>query len=94
MERVLTQYFKRVCKIWSSGLSGYNKIHILQCICSYCIDTNFGLLVWTINEIDSFDKKKKKKRKILTMTGNFRKNSVTLIGFICQENSSKEILKK
>ena len=60
MERVLTQYFKRVCKIWSSGLSGYKKIHILQCICSYCTDTNFGLLVWTIDEIDSFDKKNKK----------------------------------
>ena len=24
-EKVLTEYFKRVCKIWSSELSGYNK---------------------------------------------------------------------
>ena len=41
-ERVLTEYFKRVCKIWSSELSGYNKF-ISLCICSSCIDTNF----WT-----------------------------------------------
>ena len=32
----------------------------------------FGLLDWTIDEIDSIDKKT---RKILTMTGNFHKNS-------------------
>ena len=33
----------------------------------------FGLLDWRIGEIDSIDKKKK--RKILTMTGNFHKKS-------------------
>ena len=32
----------------------------------------FGLLDWTIDEIDNIDKKT---RKILTMTGNFHKNS-------------------
>ena len=46
----------------------------------------FGLLDWTIDEIDSIDKKK----KILT---NFYK-TVTLISFTCQENLAVEVLKK
>ena len=71
-ERVLTEYFKRVRKIWSSELSGYNKFISHNAFAVPVLIPTFGLLDWTIDEIDSIDKKT---RKILTMTGNFHKNS-------------------
>ena len=71
-ERVLTEYFKRVCKIWSSELAGYNKFLSHNAFAVPVLILTFGLLDWTIDEIDNIDKKT---RKILTMTGNFHKNS-------------------
>ena len=70
--RVLNEYFKRVRKIWSSELSGYNKLISHNAFAVPVLIPTFGLLDWTIDEINSIDKKT---RKILTMTGNFHKNS-------------------
>ena len=59
-ERVLTEYFKRVRKIWSSELSGYNKFISHYAFAVLVLTPTFGLLDWTIDEIDSIDKKNKK----------------------------------
>ena len=59
-ERVLTEYFKRVCKIWSTELSGYNKfLSDKKCAIHVLIPT-FGLVNWTIDKIDNIDKKQDK----------------------------------
>ena len=73
-ERVLTEYFKRVRKIWSSELSGYNKFISHNGFAVPVLVPNFGPLDRAIDEICSIDKKT---RKIITMTGNFHKNSDT-----------------
>ena len=88
-ERVLTEYFERVCKIWSSELSEYNKFISHNAFAVPALIPTFGLLGWTTDGIDSIDKKK---TKILTTGGNFHKNSD--IGFIYRENSAVEVLTK
>ena len=59
-ERVLTEYFKRVHKIWSSELSGYNKFISRNAFAVPVLIPTFGLLDWTIDEINSIDKKQEK----------------------------------
>ena len=63
----------RVRKIWSSEFSGYNKFISHNTFAVPVLIPNFGLLDCTTDEIDGIAKKKT--RKILTMTGNFHKNS-------------------
>ena len=59
-ERVLTEYFKSICKIWSSELSVYNKIISHNAFAVPVLIPSFGLLDWTIDVIDSIDKKQEK----------------------------------
>ena len=73
-EGLLTKYFKRVRKIWSSELSGYNKILSDNKCAVPVLTPTFGLLEWRIDEIDNIDKKT---RQILLMTGHFHKRSDT-----------------
>ena len=65
-KRVTNEYYKRVKNIWKSELSVCNK-HIAH----NALISTFGLLNWTINEIEQIDIKT---RKILCMTGNFHRN--------------------
>ena len=53
----MTEYFKRVCKIWSSELSGYKKFISHNAFSLLVLIPTFGLLDWTIDKIGSIDKK-------------------------------------
>ena len=66
------EYYKRVKKIWKSKLSANNKHVAHNAFVVPVLITTFGLLNWTINEIQQIDIKT---RKILCMTGNFHRNS-------------------
>ena len=59
-ERVLTKYFKRARKIWSSELSGYDKFLSYNAFAVPVLIPTFGLLDWIIDEIDSINKKQEK----------------------------------
>ena len=63
----------RVRTIWSSEFSGYNKFISHNAFAVPVLIPTFGLLDCTTDKIDGVAKKKT--RKILTMTGNFHKNS-------------------
>ena len=69
---VINQYYKRVEKIWKSELSTYNKHVAHNAFAVPVLIPTFGLLNWTINEIEQIDNKT---RKILCMTRNFHRNS-------------------
>ena len=71
-KRVTNEYYKRVKKIWKSELSAYNKHVAHNAFAVPVLIPTFGLLNWTINEIEQIDIKT---RKILCMTGNFHRNS-------------------
>ena len=69
---VTAEYKKRVLKIWSSKLSAYGK-HIAQNVFTMPVLTpTFGMICWTIQEIESLDITT---RKMLHMTRNFHQNS-------------------
>ena len=57
---VLTEYFKSVRKIWFSELSGYNKFISHNAFAVPVLISTFGLPDWTIDDIDSIDKKQEK----------------------------------
>ena len=69
--RVKAECKKRVSKIWSSELSAYNK-HIAHVFALPVLTPTFGIICWTIQEIENLDIIT---RKILNMTGNFHQNS-------------------
>ena len=71
-KRVTSEYYKRVKKIWKSELSAYNKHVAHNAFAVPVLIPTFGLLNWTINEIEQIDIKT---RNILCMTGNFHRNS-------------------
>ena len=69
--RVTAEYKKHVEKIWSSKLSAYNK-HIAHVFVLTILMRTFGIICWTIQEIENSDIIT---RKILSMTENFHRNS-------------------
>ena len=66
------EYYKRVKKIWKNELAAYNKHVAHNAFAVPVLIPTFGLLNWTINEIEQIDIKT---RKILRITGNFHRNS-------------------
>ena len=69
---VTAEYKKCVQKIWSSKLSAYNK-HITHNVFALpVLAPTFGIICWTIQEIENLDIMT---RKILYITGNFHRNS-------------------
>ena len=71
-ERVEKEFLKRVKNIWNSELSAYNKFIAHNAFAVPVITPTFGILNWTIHEIQQIDVKS---RKVLTMSGNFHRNS-------------------
>ena len=71
-ERVTTEYKKRVRKIWSNELSAYNKHLAHNTFALPVLTPTFGILDWTIREIENLDITA---GKILNMTQNFNRNS-------------------
>ena len=71
-KRVTTEYKKRVRKIWSSELSAYNKHLAHNTFALPVLTPTFGILDWTIREIENLDITA---RKILNMTENLNRNS-------------------
>ena len=59
-------------KIWTSELSAYNKHIARNAFAVPVLIPTFGLLDWTILEIEHIDTQT---RKMLCMTGNFHRNS-------------------
>ena len=59
-------------KIWSSELSAYNKHLAHNTFALPVLTPTFGILDWTIREIENLDITT---RKILNMIGNFNRNS-------------------
>ena len=59
-------------KIWKSELSGYNKMVAHNTFVIPTITATFGILEWSIKEINDIDKKI---CKILTMAGTLQPNS-------------------
>ena len=59
-------------KIWSSKLSAYNKYLAHNTFALLVLTPTFGILGWTIREIENLDITM---RKILNMAGNFNRNS-------------------
>ena len=71
-ERVIKEYKSRVRKICKSELSSHNKYIAHNTFAVPVLIPTFGLLNWTIQEIEDIDIST---RKILCMTGNFHRNS-------------------
>ena len=71
-DRVRSEYFRRVKKIWTSELNARNKISAHNTFALPVLAPTIGILDWTLAEIDELDKRT---RKILCMTGNFHRNS-------------------
>ena len=71
-DRIRSEYFKRVRKIWCSELSGYNKYIAHNAFALPVLTPTFDILDWTKDEIKNMDVKT---RKVLNMTGNFHCNS-------------------
>ena len=71
-EKVTTEYYRRVRKIWNSELYSKNKVHAYNSFAIAVLTPTFGILDWTKDEIHQIDVRT---RKILTLTGNFHRNS-------------------
>ena len=72
MEKVTTEYYRRIRIIWNSELNAKNKTTAHNCFALPIIVTTIGILDWTIKQLEDIDIRT---RKILTMTGNFHTNS-------------------
>ena len=70
MEKVTTEYYRRIRIIWNSELNAKNKTTAHNCFALPIIVTTIGILDWTIKQLEDIDI-----TKILTMTGNFHTNS-------------------
>ena len=71
-EKICKEYLYRIRKIWLSELTDFNKMIAHNSFAIPIFTTTFGILDWTINEINDVDVKT---RKVLTMTGSFHPNS-------------------
>ena len=71
-ERVITEFYNRVRKIWRSELSAKNKVHAHNVFAVPVLTGTIGVLDWTKEELSKIDVKT---RKLLTCTGNFHRNS-------------------
>ena len=71
-ERVITEYFRRVRKIWNSELFAKNKVLAHNTFAVPVLTPTFAILNWTKDEVEQIDIKT---RKLLTLTGNFHRNS-------------------
>ena len=71
-EKVSTEYYKRVKKIWNSELYSRNKVNAHNTFALPILTPTFGVLNWTKQELAQIDVKT---RKILTQTGSFHRNS-------------------
>ena len=71
-EKITTEYYRRVRKIWNSELFGKNKITAHNTFAIPVLTPTFGILDWTKKEIEQIDVKT---RKLLNMSGNFHRNS-------------------
>ena len=71
-EKVLSEYYKRIKKIWSSELYARNKVNAHNTFALPLLTPTFGILNWTKDELAQIDIKT---RKILCMTGSFHRNS-------------------
>ena len=71
-DRVTKECTKRIKKIWTGELSAYNKRIAHNAFAVPVLIPTFGILDWTIQEIEHIDTQI---RKILCMTGNFHRNS-------------------
>ena len=70
-ERVSTEYFRRVRKVWSSELSSYNKCVAHNAFAVPVITPTFGILTWTKEDLHLLDVKT---RKLLCLHGSFHIN--------------------
>ena len=71
-ERVVAEYFRRVRKIWNSELYSKNKVLAHNIFAVPILLPTFGILNWTKEEVEQIDIKT---RKLLTLSGNFHRNS-------------------
>ena len=71
-ERVASEYFKRVRKIWKSELYSHHKINAHNTFAIPVIIPTFGILQWTKEEIEKMDVKT---RKILCLNRSFHVNN-------------------
>ena len=71
-DRVTKEYTKKMKKICTSELSVYSKHIAHSGFAVPVLIPMFGILDWTIQEIEQIDTQT---RKILSMTGNFHRNS-------------------
>ena len=58
-ERVSSEYFKRVRKIWKSELSTFNKQIAHNCFAVTVLAPTFGILDWTLQNVKDIDIKYK-----------------------------------
>ena len=87
-KRVTNEYYKRIKKIWKSKLSAYNKRVTYNAFAVTVLIPTFGLLNWTVNEIEEIDFKTK---KILCITGNFHQNSDTDHLYLKHKNGGRRL---
>ena len=71
-QRVITEYKRRVNKIWKSELNAINKSIAHNSLAIQIITPTIGILDWTKQEIKKLDITT---RKILTMNGSFHQSS-------------------
>ena len=71
-ERVTTEYYKRIRKIWKSELYAHNKITAHNIFANPVLTPTFGILNWTKEELRAIDIKT---RKLLSLSGSFHVNS-------------------
>ena len=73
-ERVTSEYFKRIRKIWNSELYANNKTTAQNIFANPVLTPTFGILDWTKEELRAIDIKT---RKLLSLSGSFHVNSDT-----------------
>ena len=71
-EKVRSEYFRRIRKIWNSELYCRHKITAHNTFAIAVITPTFGILPWTKEELQQIDIKT---RKLLTLSGSFHVNS-------------------
>ena len=70
--RIKNEYLSRVKKIWSSELSGYNKVVVHNSFATPMITLTVGIINWTIDDTEQLYINI---RKILSVTGKLHPNS-------------------
>ena len=81
-EKVRSEYFRRVRKIWNSELYCRHKITAHNTFAIPVITPTFGILTWSKEELQQIDVKT---RKLLTLSGSFHLNS-DVDRLYCQRN--------